>query len=160
MQTLTIREAIEADYPAVQAQYQGQLRNLSTSYPQQYRPQGAEIALKQQVFLDTLIDVDWSFFVAEINHQIVGVIQLSVDQDEDNEYRFGHRYVWIEELIVGEHPELKQIATQLIAAAEVWAKARSIKDIDFIVYDFNDRLREICAELGFNLVSTRVRKTL
>jgi len=156
--SITIRAAVPNDYEAVKTLYSQMLAEFAQNYPDQYRAEGAIASLKLQTFLNTLENEDWAFLVATEDTTIKGVMQLSVDADEDSEYRHPHTYVWIEELIVDSGASVEEIGTPLIEAAQVWAREKEIKNMDIIVYHIKPALLQLCQKLGFGTVSTRLRK--
>ena len=158
---ITIREATEVDYEAVQALYQQMLHGLAERFPAQYKSSGADLGLPKQTFLDTLIDPNWTLLVAELEGATVGVLQLSVDGDSENDYRPTLTYAWIEELIIAPNQtDVVALITTMIQAAEAWAKDRGVSSLDIIHYAFREDLTAPLAALGYETVSTRRRKTL
>ena len=157
--SVTIRDARPSDYPAIASLYREMLNKLASKDPAQYRPEGAVISLKEEMFVATLSDPDWTFLVAEVNSSVVGAIQLSIQHEEANEYRHAARCVWIEELVVAENQPLEAVVAVLMEAAETWTSQHDIQILDFIIYDFNDAMRAVAATRNYQVVSTRVRKT-
>ena len=160
MANLITRQADFADYEGISALYKARLARLAKEQPDQYRPEGAEIGLAEQPFINTIDNPTWAFIVAEQDGQIVGAIQVSGEEEPETEYRFARMRGWIEELVVTEGDAVETIATTLIERAQSWAKEQKMQDLDFIVYDFNSELLKVTEKLGFTTASTRVRKSL
>lgn len=160
MTQVTIRNAEQEDYDSIQALYQQLLKGLAVNFPDFYKMSGADLGLKKSTFLNTIVDPNWVFLVADLGGEIIGMTQLSIDTEEDSEYRHPMRYAWIEELIVKEGQDYEAVGRALLEATETWAKGKNVDMIDLIAYIFNEKLAALCAEHGYATVSTRLRKSI
>ncbi|MEI6477547.1 MAG: GNAT family N-acetyltransferase [bacterium] len=158
--TLTIREAVQTDYQAIHGLFRQVLRGLAKKYPENYKQAGAELALQPQTFVNVLDDPEWAFLLAFRGEKLAGLVQLSVEQESENDYRTQERYGWIEELMVSPNETTEEVAPALIKAAQEWGKKLELPYLDHIIYDFNPGLLKEAAKARFETVSTRVRTRL
>lgn len=154
-----IRSAEEKDYFSVNSLYRESYKLDRKALPGTYHPL-PQIMITQEIFINTLADADWAMYVAEIKGIVVGVINLSTEQDEGDEIVKPYRRVSIEEFFVTKTYADKGIEEALLIKAEKWVKKQRIKTLTMIPFSHNQKLCRFLSDSDFNPYSIRFNKEI
>ncbi len=93
----------------------------------------SELISKLSQIIDNL---EAAVFIAEIDSQLVGFVELYLRQDNPNPAVVGYKYGYLQSLMVHEKYRAKGLGKQLVQAAESWAEARGAKEIRLETWEF------------------------
>ena len=124
--------------------------------PTQFREPGS--IAHAQYLEERIQDQDAAIFVAEVKGALAG-IAVAVIRDAPP-FLNPDRFVLLENLVVTATLRRAGVGRKLVAAAGVWARARSIEELDLNVYEFNHSAIRFYEALGFQTVSRRMKQAL
>jgi ribosomal protein S18 acetylase RimI-like enzyme len=147
---MILREAQFSDYKQVSALFTEELAQ--------------HVALKPDVFQmpDTVITEEWFrkdlsnqatiIYLAKVDHQIAGLIQVMIRNNPDDPIFRKRRYAHIEDIIVAQTHRGKGVGRFLMEAAQEWAKIRGACAVDLWVWKGNENAIEFYEHLGYQTI--------
>lgn len=153
----TIRAAREKDYFSVNSLYRESYQLDRDALPETYQ-QLPEVMISQEIFINTLADDDWATYVTEVKGIVVGVINLSTEEEEGDEIVKSFRRASIEEFFVTKSYADRGIEVELLKEAEKWVKRHKITTLTMIPYSYNQALCRLLSSNGFIPYSVRYNK--
>lgn len=89
--------------------------------------------------LEKIIDrPDAVIFVAEIEGELAGLAEVYLRQDETNSSKVAYPYGYLQSLMVREPVRHYGIGTQLVGAAERWAKDQGVIEMRLETWEFTE----------------------
>jgi ribosomal protein S18 acetylase RimI-like enzyme len=157
MPDVSIRNAVIADYPALDALYAEGDAYHNAGAPHSFAP-AAEPARTRDVIQAMLDDPNQEFLVAEIGGIDVGLLRLTIR--ERNLPFVPKRIAVINEVVVSAEQRGTGIGHQLMARAQELAAVRGAVEIWLDVWEFNTPALGFYESLGFEPVIRWVRKEI
>jgi ribosomal protein S18 acetylase RimI-like enzyme len=157
MPDVSIRNAVIADYPALDALYAEGDAYHHAGAPQSFAP-AAEPARTREVIQAMLDDPHQELLVAEIGGHTVGLVHLTMR--ERNIPFVPKRIAVINEVVVSADQRGKGIGRQLMANAQELAASRGADEIWLDVWEFNKPALGFYESLGYQPVIRWLRKPL
>ncbi len=156
---IKIREAIEEDYKIIDSLYRESYQLHFEAIPGTYRKVPLKL-LPRGTYINTLEDKDSAIFVAEVDKKVLGVINITIEEDSGDEVTKPYRRVSVEELSVAKSSQRQGIGKALMQEAENWAKKKKITDLTVMVYSFNKQAIKFYEKNGYGSYSIRMNKKL
>ena len=146
--TSSIREAVQADYPAL-VPISDEVHALhAAAHPAIFRPVGSGSSLPQGYFDELLASETSTIQVAEVEGRIAGFAIASVVDAPPFEVLVPRRTVFIESMVVTAGQRGKGIGRALIEAAIEWGRARDATALELTVWEFNQAVMAFYERLG------------
>ena len=101
-----------------------------------------------------------AILVADADGEIIGALIGWVRQTSDNPLLVQRTYISLDNLVVAEKYRHHGVGRALMDSLHQWAQARGLKDIHLTVWDFNQGAQAFYRELGYEMLSHRMRKEL
>jgi diamine N-acetyltransferase len=131
----------------------------SAAIPRFFRPNlGAARPL--QWLMDILNNTEMNLLVAEEDGKIVGFLWGILRNAPDTPFHTPRRYLLVDMLGVTESHRGKGIGRALMEAAEKWAKAQGVTQVELTMWDFNEGARAMYDKMGYETVQRRLWKSL
>lgn len=156
---IKIRKATEQDYSPVNVLYLETDNLYSKNIPETYKKPPTP-TLSRGNFLNMIEDKNAVVMVAEIEHEVAGVLYATIAKDGGNEWVKPSKRVNIEEISVLPKFARLGIGTKLLQEAEKWAQEKKIKDLCVLVYDFNKSAISFYSKNGYRPYSTQMNKKI
>lgn len=156
---ITMRKAVEKDYPAINSLYYETYNLYYKNIPDTYKKTPKDI-LPKGTYINMIEHIDSLVIVAEGKEMIVGFLYATIEKDEGDEWSRPYRRVSIEEIGVLPVFAKRGIGTMLIQKAENWAKGKKIEDLTALVYDFNKDALAFYDKNGYKPYSVKLNKKL
>ena len=131
MQTIKVRRATRKDIPELVKIVKGE--TSIEDYPGEYN---------KYLFEKMLKDDEIHLIVAEINKEVVGFNEFSLNKD---------KALYLESVAVSKKHRGKGIANLLIEWMENYAKKNRVKRITFLVREWNDSMNHLAQKRKYNL---------
>jgi GNAT superfamily N-acetyltransferase len=81
-------------------------------------------------------DSEAAVFVAELDGQLVGFVEIYLRQDDPNPVVVSYKYGYLQSLMVSQNHRSDGYGKQLVHAAEHWAKAKGAEEIRLETWEF------------------------
>ncbi|KNF08971.1 acetyltransferase [Gottschalkia purinilytica] len=101
-----------------------------------------------------------TFFIAELEEEIIGVIEVIITENPSNPILINREYALIDKLIVKEEYRKLGVAKKLIETVETWLKEKGIKEIEIYVWEFNKGALDLYENKGFETICRRMIKSI
>lgn len=131
METIVLRKATKVDIPQLVKIVKGV--DSIEDYPGEYN---------KHLFEKMLKDDETHLIVAEINKKVVGFNEFTINSD---------KAMYVESIAVSKNQQGKGIANKLLEEMESYAKKYKIKQIAFIVRDWNIPMNHLAEKRGYKL---------
>lgn len=152
---ITYREAVSADYEALDALFYDLLEQHAESVPEVYflheRP-----AYSREYVNQLILGLDSGILVAEAQQEVVGLAQLSLHNLTQRGPRAARRYVLVESLIIASHARRLGVGRGLMQAVEAWGHQRQAQHIELTVWEFNQGALDFYHQLGYQTMRRRM----
>lgn len=159
MTQIKIRKAVEKDYKIIDSIYRESYKLHFKAIPDTYKKTPQKIFSRGK-FISILEDNDFAIFVAEAGEQIVGAINVSVEEENGGYMLKSYRRVAIDELSVSKDFQHQGIGKVLMQEAEKWAKKKKITDLTVLVYSFNKGAIKFYEKNGYQPYSLKLNKKI
>jgi GNAT superfamily N-acetyltransferase len=83
-------------------------------------------------------DDDAAIFVAQVTHQLVGLAEVYVRQDESNPLKVSYRYGHVQSVMVSEAFRRQGIGTRLLEATHQWATEKGAAEMRVDTWEFEE----------------------
>ena len=154
-----IREATEEDYEEL-CEIIGQVDGLHQGrLPQRFKVAAGPVRTWKFV-LNAIRDPNVGLFVAESECRLAGFIHVIVRDTPDIPILVSRRYAVVDSLAVREGMRRDGIGRALMQRAHAWAQERGATSLELNVYAFNRPALAFYRELGYEIVSHRMSKSL
>jgi ribosomal protein S18 acetylase RimI-like enzyme len=156
---ITIRPAIPQDYDDL-CRLMGQVDTLHHRHLPHifHKPDGP--ARKQMYILSLISDEDTGLFVAEVEGQIVGLVNVLARDAPSISLFVPRRLAIIDNLAVSRGFRRTGIGRALMQEAERWAAVRGASAVELNVYEFNRGAIAFYQALGYEPLSRRMSRAL
>ena len=156
---LLIRQAKKKDFADLLPLFE-ELDSLHrTQLPEQFqKPVGNARSL--DFYCELLADPDTALFVAEKKNQILGFVQIMLQETPAIEILVPRVYGVIDSLLVSADQQRQGLGEELVQAAENWARSRGAEYLDLNVYSFNHQAIGFYSNLGFSEISLKYRREI
>jgi ribosomal protein S18 acetylase RimI-like enzyme len=156
---ITIRPAIPEDYDDL-CRLIGQVDTLHHRHlPHIFHRQDGP-AREQTYILDLISDRDTGLFVAELEGQLVGFVNVLVRDAPPISLFVPRRLAIVDNLAVSGSFRRTGIGRALMQKAERWAAARGASALELNVYEFNREATAFYRALGYEPLSRRMSRPL
>lgn len=152
--TITVRQAIAADYPAIERLAQEILAFHATALPENFRV--VVPALPESRFRDLITSASSALLVAEYEGVIVGHVECRVLPASANTAQAPQVRAVIETIVVAAHMQGKGIGRALFAACTTWAEGHGADTLLLEVWEFNERAIAFYERLGMTTIHRRM----
>jgi diamine N-acetyltransferase len=152
--TITVRQAIVADYPAIERLAQEILTFHATALPENFRI--VHPALPESRFRDLITFASSAILVAEYEGVIVGHVECRVLPASTNTTQAPQVRAVIETIVVAAKMQGKGIGRTLFAACVAWAKSHGADTLLLEVWEFNEGAIAFYERLGMTTVHRRM----
>jgi ribosomal protein S18 acetylase RimI-like enzyme len=156
---IVIREATEGDYEALCTVIDQVDQLHRDNLPQRFNVASGPVRTRQFI-LNAVNAPDIGLFVADVERTLAGFIQVIVRDVPDTPILVPRRYAVVDNLAVTEEYRRSGIGRALMETAEAWAKAKGATSIELNVYAFNQTAERFYRELGYEILSHRMTKSL
>ena len=156
---IAIREATERDYEdlcVIIDQVDTIHRN---ALPERFKRSGGP-PRKREHIVTAIRSADIGLFVAEKEGHLVGLVHVVIRDAPNIPILVPRRYAVVENLAVREGHRRAGIGLALMERAEKWAQTKGATSIELNVYAFNQAAQRFYRELGYEILSHRVTRTL
>lgn len=151
-----VRAAVPADIPRMNEIYAQADAYHARAYPDLFRL--LDVPARTPEYLAGLMQTeDICLFVAEVEGEIAGLVQVMARETPDYPVLVRRRFVLVDTLAVDERFRRQGVATALMKAAHCWALEQGIHEIELSVYAFNQPAIALYQGLGYEVVSQRMR---
>jgi GNAT superfamily N-acetyltransferase len=107
-----------------------------------------------------LDDEEVAVFVAIVSGQCVGLAEVYLRQDEPITVRVARQYGYLQSLMVSDVVRGQQIGSQLVKAAEIWAKQREAIEMHVETWEFLDGPLLFYEKNGYKTVRRKLVRSL
>ncbi len=139
-QKITIRLAHRQDIDALCRLYYEFHEGMVQSVPQRLQSLGddesfnaATLSLTLQKLIAAL---DVAIWVAEIHGEVVGLAEIYLREDEQNNQTMTYRYGYLQSLMVARRCRGRGIGAQLLDAVEAWSRAQGAAELRLETWEF------------------------
>ena len=101
-----------------------------------------------------------AILVAEAGGALVGLVEVAVRADEAHPARIGRCFGYIGGLIVQAQARQQRVGSQLVTAAEAWARQRGVAEMRLDVWELAAKPLPFYARLGYRTLSHTLVKPL
>ena len=147
---MILREAKIEDYEQVNALFTEELRQHVELKPDIF--QMPQTVMTQEWYKEELVNQATVIYLAEVDHQIAGLIQVMIRDNPDDPIFRKRRYAHIEEVIVSKTHRGKGVGRFLMEAAQEWAKALGASAVDLWVWEGNENAIRFYEHLGYQTI--------
>ncbi len=98
--------------------------------------------------------------VAELEGEVIGLVQLAVFDERYGPYRRKHPHAHIGDIVVSGEHRRAGVGRMLMDAADGWAKARGAEEIELTVWNFNSNATALYESLGYKTTKRTLLKPL
>jgi ribosomal protein S18 acetylase RimI-like enzyme len=151
---ITVRRATESDFPLVKQVFSEANRFHAALLPQRFRV--ADPIITPDWLAAVLVDGDKALFVAEADHQVVGVLLLRLMRSPEDPIFRPRRYANVDEVAVLESHQGRGIGHRLMQRAAEWAKRQSAQGIELSVAEANRRAIALYEGMGYETTRRRM----
>jgi ribosomal protein S18 acetylase RimI-like enzyme len=117
--------------------------------------------IRDRDYISYLIDSeDVGLFVAELEGQLAGFVQIMLARSPDIPICVPRRYAVIDNLVVKSEFRRSGIGRALMDRASEWAATRGASSIELTVYNFNETALEFYRHLGYEMLRHTMSKKL
>jgi len=156
---INIRFAEERDYnPLCVLSEQGDRLHREQLPHLFHKPDGP--AREWEYIYRLLEDESTALFVTELGDNLVGYINVMLLRSGSNPLLKPRCYAVIDNLIVDEDHRMMGVGSALMARAETWAKEKGAASMELNVYHFNQAAQALYEQLGYEVVSSKLSKSL
>lgn len=158
-QGITIRQASEADLPALTV-LMAEVNDLhAQALPRLFRPVPPDEALAQFV-RDHYFVPDSALFVADRHGDLLGFIWVHQQTTPDIILVNPDAYAAIDTVVVRASERRKGIGRSLVERAHQWARDRGLTRVQLSVWDFNQDAIALYESLGYTTANRRMWRSL
>lgn len=154
-----IRPAVEKDFPAISALYRETYQLHHQAHPDSYK-ETPEYPLARGTFLNLLEDEDEAILVAEVDGMVIGMMNISIEEEGESRLHHPYRRVVVDELSVTQDWRRKGVGRAFLQQAEKWAKEKETRQLTVIVYNFNQEALAFYESQGYTPFSVRLSKRI
>lgn len=116
------------------------------------RPESAEAVF------GPLLDMDRSvYFVAESARRVVGYIHCELRSCAATATLRARKFAYVNRLVVARDARRQGVGRQLMELVHEWALGKEVTEIELDVFEFNGPALALYEELGYDVVSRRMR---
>lgn len=156
---IAIREAKEQDYESlcgiidqVDSIHEGAL-------PERFKGSGGR-PREREYIVNAIRSAAVGLFVAQKESDLVGLVHVVIRDVPDIAILVPRRYAVVDNLAVREDQRRGGVGLALMERAEEWARTKGATSIELNVYAFNKVAQRFYRELGYEILSHRMTKTL
>ena len=151
---MNIREVNSFDFEQVGSIFFEELQFHADLLPDRF--QVAEPIMTLAWFEEILQNPEKVLLVAEEDGRLLGQILLNITKTPDDPIIKPRKFVYVDELGVAASHRGQGIGKKLMAAAEEWARAQGIAEIELNVWEENGRAITFYENLGYQTVRRRL----
>lgn len=111
-------------------------------------------------YLELLADPSQQVLLAQLEGQVVGYVHTLLRERPAIPIMVPARYAVVDTLVVDGACRRKGVGRALMAAAEDWAQEHGALYVELNVWTFNQGAAALYEELGYGVISQRMRKML
>lgn len=154
---IELRLAVEGDYEAYCALYH-QVNDVHVAaFPDTFRrPDEPPRAMESYQAL--LVDPFTQILLAVLDGRVVGYVHTFLRDRSPIPIMVPARFAVVDTLVVDHNCRRKGVGRALMAAAEEWAQANGAFYVELNVWTFNRGAINLYEELGYGVISQRMRK--
>jgi ribosomal protein S18 acetylase RimI-like enzyme len=145
---MIVREARPSDYAEVSRLFEEVDAMHAQAEPEVFQiPPGRGRAAR---FLDSKLEaMDAGFFVAEMEHLVVGfaIVRLSVAPDVP--VLRPRQFAYLEDLVVSSRCHRVGVGRALMQRVEEWTRFNEVERLELVVWEFNKNAIEFYSALGY-----------
>jgi ribosomal protein S18 acetylase RimI-like enzyme len=156
---ITIREATQADYPALCAVF-AEVHALHCAALSQIFRQPATPALPEEYVAETIADPGAALLVAEQDNHVVGLLIVKLQEAPNLPIFVPRRYAIIHNLAVRSERRRAGIGRALMARAHRWARDQGVSEVELSVWEFNTTALAFYEQLGYATMSRKMSISL
>lgn len=124
-----------------------------------------DIIYKKDIFDAAFTQNNEVIVVAELEDKIIGAIYVTIHNSGDQNHvgpqvLTPRKFGFVRTLVVDHTWRHRGIGHQLLAACEKWVEEQGVKEIELVVWDFNQEAKEIYMKDGYGGLNTRMYKKL
>jgi len=159
MKPLNIREALPGDTDQIYELLSVTDQMHRDAHPEIFREARNPNPIKAY-YLNCINRTDAVIFVAEVESEIFGAINCTLEVTSDIPIRVPRKYACIENIAVSTKNRKSGIGKALLEAAQTWAEHRGATMLELTVYEFNQGAKQFYTKQGFQTTSSRMVKDL
>lgn len=153
-----IRPATGADFDEVGRVFGEENRFHANLLPEIFEV--AEPIMTPEWYEALLSDPDQTLYVAELEHEIVGLLLLREMANPDDPIFRPRRYAYVDEVAVAQAHRRRGIGRRLMEQALQWARERGLGTIELNVWAANPGAIEFYRRLGYGVIRHRMRREI
>jgi len=156
--SVTIRQATESDFEQLGALFVEELTFHAGLLPDLY--QVADPIMTYEWFGRIITNDDQVIFVAELDQEIVGLVQLTLRSNPADPIYQPRRYVHVNDLAVTKRYYRRGIGRLLMTKAREWAQSKGASEIELNVWELNERAISFYEELEYQTIRRTMKLIL
>lgn len=154
-----VRTAIQKDIPALDALFHQVDRHHSNGLPDYFKPTQRPVR-SPDYLLGLINDQNVGLFVAELEHELAGFVQVEMRSAPAFAVFVQRLFAVVDNIGIRRDLRRQGIGSELMQAAESWAKDRGAQTIELNVYAFNRSAIDFYKALGYEPLSHRFTKNI
>ncbi|MCB0124017.1 MAG: GNAT family N-acetyltransferase [Caldilineaceae bacterium] len=162
--TITIRPAHRQDIAPLCRLYHEFHEGMVQAVPQRLQSLGdydyfnaSTLSLSLQRLIDAL---DVAIWVAESSGEVVGLAEVYLREDEQNDETVAYRYGYLQSLMVTQRCRGQGIGAQLLAAAETWSREQGASELRLETWEFDRGPLGFYARQGYRTLRRTLVRSL
>jgi GNAT superfamily N-acetyltransferase len=116
-----------------------------------------ELMIKLRLLLDK---PDVALFVALVNTQMIGFVEVYLRQDEENGANVAYRYGYLQSLMVMDAFRQHHIGTRLMEEAQQWASQQGATEMQLNIWEFPAGPLAFYEQLGYRTLRRTLVRSL
>jgi GNAT superfamily N-acetyltransferase len=117
--------------------------------PHMFRKPDGPVREREDILEQVAGGVNMGLFVADVDGQVVGVLQVLICESPPERLLVPRYYASIDDLVVRKSWRRQGIGRALMARAEEWARERDLERIELGVWEFNADAIRFYERLGY-----------
>lgn len=153
MSVPSVREATTEDVPGLITLYIAFHEFHVAGVPDRLRvPDRYDISLIQTALEDYIERPDVGLLIAEHDQQLIGFVEVHVQEDSIDSTLVFHRYGHVQSLMVTEQQRKTGVGRALLRAAKAWVVRQNIAQLRLDLWEFDAGPLHFYEHLGFHTV--------